>query len=49
MIQREAAGFHARVVQHEYDHLDGVLYTMRLENPRLFGFEDELQRLGGQL
>lgn len=45
----EAAGFHARVVQHEYDHLDGVLYTMRLHDPRLFGFEDELSRVGGPL
>lgn len=48
-IQREAAGFHARVVQHEYDHLDGILYPMRVQNFRLFGFEEELQRAGGAL
>ena len=41
-IQREAQGFHARVVQHECDHLDGVLYPMRLKDVRLFGYEDAL-------
>jgi peptide deformylase len=44
-VEREVAGFHARVVQHEYDHLDGILYTMRLSDFRLFGFNEELQRL----
>lgn len=39
---REAQGFHARVVQHECDHLDGVLYPMRLKDVRLFGYEDVL-------
>lgn len=39
---REARGFHARVVQHECDHLDGVLYPMRLKDARLFGYEDTL-------
>jgi len=39
---REVEGFHARVVQHECDHLDGVLYPMRLADLRLFGFEDVL-------
>ena len=42
VIQREAHGFHARVVQHEVDHLDGVLYPTRIENLKDFGFEDEL-------
>ena len=42
VIEREAHGFHARVVQHEVDHLDGVLYPFRIENMRNFGFEDEL-------
>ena len=37
-------GFAARVVQHEVDHLDGVLYPMRMENFRLFGYNDELDR-----
>ena len=35
---------HARVVQHEYDHLDGVLYTMRVTDFSLFGFNEELAR-----
>jgi len=43
-VTREAAGFHARVVQHEYDHLDGVLYPMRMTDHRLFGFNEELAR-----
>ena len=42
VIEREAHGFHARVVQHEVDHLDGVLYPTRIENLKDFGFEDEL-------
>lgn len=41
-IEREATGFHARVVQHEVDHLDGVLYPQRIEDLRYFGFENEL-------
>ena len=41
-IEREAEGFHARVVQHECDHLDGVLYPMRIHDMRLFGFEEVL-------
>ena len=40
-MSREARGFHARVVQHECDHLDGVLYPMRMEDMRLFGFAEE--------
>jgi peptide deformylase len=44
VIAREATGFHARVVQHEYDHLDGVLYPMRMTDFRYFGFTDELDR-----
>jgi peptide deformylase len=42
----EASGFHARVVQHECDHLDGIIYTHRLTNPRRFGFTDELLSSG---
>jgi len=41
-IQREASGFHARVVQHETDHLDGILYPMRMRDLRLLGFTDVL-------
>lgn len=44
-IEREASGFHARVVQHETDHLDGILYTMRMTDLRLLSFTDELRRL----
>ena len=43
-IEREAAGFHARVVQHECDHLDGILYPQRLADPRHLVFVEELQR-----
>ena len=41
-FERVAAGFHARVVQHECDHLDGILYPMRVKDFRLFGFTDVL-------
>jgi peptide deformylase len=44
VIEREATGFHARVVQHEYDHLDGILYPMRMTDFRYFGFTAELDR-----
>lgn len=43
-IEREVTGFHARVVQHECDHLDGVLYPHRIRDLRMFGFEEELFR-----
>ncbi len=42
IIDRTVSGFHARVVQHESDHLDGVLYPMRLKDIRLMGFEEAL-------
>ncbi|MCC6531475.1 MAG: peptide deformylase [Burkholderiales bacterium] len=41
-IDRDVAGFHARVVQHECDHLDGVLYPMRVTDLRNFGFTEVL-------
>jgi peptide deformylase len=41
-IDRDVEGFHARVVQHECDHLFGVLYPTRIENMKLFGFHDEI-------
>ncbi len=41
-IDRTVEGFHARVVQHECDHLDGVLYPMRIRDMSLFGFVDVL-------
>ncbi len=43
-IDREVSGFHARVVQHECDHLDGILYPQRMSNMRAFGFEEELTK-----
>lgn len=42
--ERTAAGFHARVVQHEFDHLNGILYPMRMTDFSLFGFTDEMAR-----
>ena len=41
-LEREVDGFHARVVQHECDHLDGILYPMRVRDLRDFGFADVL-------
>jgi peptide deformylase len=41
-IDREVEGFHARVVQHECDHLDGILYPMRIRDFSRFGFADVL-------
>ena len=41
-IRREVDGFHARVVQHETDHLDGILYPQRIRDMRKFGFTDIL-------
>ncbi|MEY2734772.1 MAG: hypothetical protein RLZ58_181 [Pseudomonadota bacterium] len=41
-IEREAEGFHARVVQHECDHLIGTLYPMRVRDFRRFGFTEVL-------
>jgi peptide deformylase len=41
-IDRTVTAFHARVVQHEVDHLLGVLYPMRIRDMRLFGFSDTL-------
>jgi peptide deformylase len=41
-IEREAEGFHARVVQHECDHLDGILYPQRMTDLGRFGFIEEL-------
>jgi peptide deformylase len=41
-FERTVEGFHARVVQHECDHLDGVLYPMRVRDFRSFGFIDAL-------
>ena len=45
-IEREVSGFHARVVQHECDHLDCILYPQRMTDLGQFGFEDELSLSG---
>ena len=42
VIDRTVEGFHARVVQHECDHLDGILYPMRVRDFSRFGFQDVL-------
>jgi peptide deformylase len=42
LIDRTVSGFHARVVQHECDHLDGILYPMRILDMKDFGFSDVL-------
>ena len=41
-FEREVEGFHARVVQHEVDHLDGILYPMRIRDLAKFGFNEAL-------
>ena len=41
-FQRDVDGFHARVVQHEVDHLDGILYPMRIRDFTRFGFNEAL-------
>jgi peptide deformylase len=43
IIAKEAEGFHARVIQHEYDHLRGCLYINRLANKNAYGFTDEIE------
>ncbi|RZO37063.1 MAG: peptide deformylase [Rhodospirillaceae bacterium] len=42
-VEREATNFHARVVQHEIDHLDGVLFPMRMTDLSLLSFNEELK------
>ncbi|MEH6630276.1 MAG: peptide deformylase [Halopseudomonas aestusnigri] len=42
LIERDASGFHARVVQHEYDHLDGILYPERMTDMRQLIFSSEV-------
>ncbi len=41
-LEQIVSGFHARVVQHECDHLDGILYPQRMSDLSQFGFDDEL-------
>ena len=42
-VEREATNFHARVVQHEVDHLDGILFPMRMTDLSLLSFNEELR------
>lgn len=46
-IRRDVSGFHARVVQHECDHLQGILYPMRMRDLSRFGYTDVLFPDGG--
>jgi len=43
-VEAEASGFHARVVLHEVDHLDGILYPMQMDDLSTFGFVSELRK-----
>lgn len=43
-LDYEAEGYHARVVQHECDHLDGILYPMRMTDLSHFGFVEEMRK-----
>ena len=43
IIKREADGLHARVVQHEFDHLMGILYISRLVNNNAYGYAEEIE------
>ncbi len=47
-IEREATGLHARVVQHEVDHLDGILYLDRMPDLTQLAFESELHHMVGE-
>ncbi len=43
-FERDVRGFHARVLQHECDHLDGILYPQRMEDLSSFGYNEELDK-----
>jgi len=49
VFERDVFGFHARVVQHECDHLDGVLYPARITDFARFGFTEEMRRFAPPL
>ena len=44
MLEEEISGFHARVVQHECDHLDGILYPMRMDDLSTLGYVEEIAK-----
>ena len=43
-VSGEVDGLHARVIQHEFDHLNGILYTSRLADKRAFGYTEEIEK-----
>ncbi len=43
-IEGEVEGLHARVIQHEFDHLNGILYTSRLAHNNAFGYSEEIEK-----
>jgi peptide deformylase len=43
-VSGEIEGLHARVIQHEFDHLNGILYTSRLADKRAFGYSEEIEK-----
>jgi peptide deformylase len=47
--EREVSGFHARLIQHELDHLNGILFIERVPNLKFFGFESEISELVNQV
>ncbi len=48
VVRKTVSGFHARIIQHEIDHLNGILYPQRLENLLEFGYEDSLPTFASQ-
>ena len=44
-VEGEASDFHARLMQHEYDHLDGILYPQRMTNLKTLGYQDVYEQL----
>ena len=43
-INKIVEGLHARIIQHECDHLDGILYISKFSHPNAFGFTEEVQK-----
>ena len=43
-ITTEVEGLHSRVIQHEFDHLNGILFINRLAHKNAFGFENEIEK-----
>ncbi len=46
IIEREVSGLHARIVQHEYDHLEGIVFLDRVQDTKTYGFYLELKEAG---